>query len=111
MRKDEERRLLEEFLKNRAAVPSTNVESHTSNESLGKKETKGLVTPCSIHVHSRRHRLCDTDGISFKYTLDALVLSGLLPDDTPEHIKEITFSQEKIGKNEQEETIIEIQEV
>ena len=64
----------------------------------------------NISVHSKRYRLTDTDGACFKYVLDALVDAGVFQNDTPEYIKEITHSQEKVSraKGEMEETIITI---
>lgn len=60
-----------------------------------------------LHIHSRRKRLCDPDGISAKAFIDGVVGSGLLPDDNSEWIEEITFTQEK---SDIEETIMEIWE-
>ena len=63
---------------------------------------------CSLHVHHRRHRLADPDGISIKAAIDGLVLAGILPDDSSKFISEITQSQEVVKGNE--ETIIEIRD-
>ena len=82
------------------------LEPNTRHESLGTKKAQGDDPRCCIHVHSRRHRLADPDGISAKAAIDGLVLSGVLPDDTTDEIQEVTYSQEKIRKKEQEETII-----
>lgn len=59
-------------------------------------------------MHSKRYRLADSDGISAKYVIDALVLGGVLADDSPEFVKEVRFSQEKISKDKPEETIITV---
>jgi Holliday junction resolvase RusA-like endonuclease len=75
------------------------------NESLGEEKMQRLDTPVSIHVHSIRKRLTDADGVSAKATIDGLVHAGLLQDDSPEFVKEVSYSQEK-GK--EEETIITI---
>lgn len=85
----------------------TNNKSSIGNESLGKKEVKGFDRPVNIHYHIKRNRLCDADGNFTKYTTDSLVSCKVLQDDSPEHVKEITTSQEK---SKVEETIIEIYE-
>ena len=62
----------------------------------------------SIHIHSRRKRLVDPDGLSGKALIDGLVHADILPDDNAGIISSVTFSQEKIRKGEEEETIITI---
>jgi len=84
------------------------MEQNTCNALLGKKKVEGLSSSCNIYVFSRRHRLADVDGISAKAVLDGIVRRGLLPDDTTKEVKGIFFTQEKIGKHEEEETIITI---
>jgi hypothetical protein len=77
---------------------------------MAKKKDTRFNTPCGIHVHSRRHRMADSDGISAKAVIDGLVLAGVLEDDSPKYVKWVTYSQEKISKKEDEETIITITE-
>ena len=77
---------------------------------MATKKTKGHDSPVGIHVHSRRYRLCDSDGISAKALIDGLVIAGVLQGDSPEYVKFVTYSQEKIGKAESEETIVTITE-
>lgn len=62
-----------------------------------------------LHIHSKRSRLTDPDGVSAKAAIDGLVGAGLLPDDSPKYVAQVTFSQEKVAKSE-EETVIEIYE-
>jgi len=95
---------------NQTTIPFAYMEQTTSNAPLGAKETPRLDSPCSLHIHSRRHRLTDPDGISAKAAIDGLVLAGVLPDDSAKCVSQVTFSQEKIGSQEIEETIIEIGE-
>jgi len=59
--------------------------------------------PVKIHIHSVRKRLCDADGISAKAVIDGMVHTGLLRDDCPKEVSEVTYSQEK---GSPEETII-----
>ena len=95
---------------NQTPIPFTNLESPARHAPLGTQEAPRLDPPCSLHIHSRRHRLTDPDGISAKAAIDGLVLAGVLPDDSAKSVKEVTFSQEKIGSEEMEETVIEIGE-
>jgi hypothetical protein len=100
------RRQLEKLiLKGKLSVSTPDVEQNFGYASNGAKEIKRLDTPCSIHIHSKRKRLCDPDGVSAKYLIDGLVLAGILQDDRQENVEEVTFSQEK---SKEEETIITI---
>ena len=92
----------------RNTISIAHLEQIISHESLAKKEVERLDTPCSIHLHSLRHRLADTDGLSGKAVIDGIVKSGLLADDSSKEIKSVTFSQEKIPSSEEEKTIITI---
>ena len=95
---------------NQTTLSFTDLEPPVGHAPLGEKKTPRLDTPCRLHIHSRRHRLTDPDGISAKAAIDGLVLAGVLPDDSAQCVSQVTFSQEKIGKAEIEETIIEIVE-
>jgi len=91
-----------------STVQAANMEPDPGNAPLGSEEIEGLdpQSRVRIHIHSRRKRLCDPDGISGKAVIDGFVHAGILADDSPKHVKEVSFSQEKTtGK---EETIIEI---
>lgn len=85
------------------------LEQALSHESVGKKTFAGLDTQCSIHIHSKRRRLADPDGISGKYLIDGFVNTKLLRDDSAKQIKQVTFSQEKISKGDEEKTIVIIE--
>lgn len=87
------------------------MESGAGLAALEQKEPTPFDSPVNIHVHSCRKRLIDADGISAKAAIDGLVHSGLLEDDSPQWVKEVSYSQEKAGKDEMEETIITIKEV
>jgi len=65
----------------------------------------------SIHIESHRHRLADPDGISGKAAIDGLVDGKILSDDSPEEVESVAFSQERIGKEAPEITIITIREL
>ena len=64
------------------------------------------MSKARISIHSIRQKLCDPDGICGKAAIDGLVHSGLLLDDSPSEVEQVTFSQEKISKKGQEKTII-----
>jgi hypothetical protein len=89
-------------------VSPTDLEPNFGDASMAKKALARLNPPCRVHVHSRRYRLTDADGVSAKAAIDGLVLSGLFADDKAEYITEVSYSQEKIPKTEIEETIITI---
>ena len=95
----------------KATVSSTNMEQNFGNAPLRAEKVERLDTPCRLHIHSRRHRLVDADGVSAKAAIDGIVHAGLLEDDSAQHVKEVTYSQEKIGKREIEETIITVYSV
>ena len=77
---------------------------------MAQDEVKELDKRCCIHIHSRRFRLADADGISGKAAIDGIVNSGLLPDDSSKYVEEVTYSQEKVSKKEGEETVITVKE-
>ena len=99
--------------KNNPAVSIADLEPHSCNASSRAGKIKALDTRVSVHVHSRRFRLADPDGISAKAVLDGLVIAGVLTDDSAKEISSVSHSQEKISKKDgqQEETIITIEEV
>ena len=93
---------------NQTSLSFADMEPTPGNAPLGAQKAPRLDSPCRLHIHSRRHRLTDPDGISAKAAIDGLVLAGVLPDDSAKCVSQVTFSQEKIASEEIEETIIEI---
>ena len=81
------------------------MEQNTSNATLPKDFPQGIPTPCRINFHSVRNRLADIDGLSGKAILDGIVLAGILPDDSPEYVSEVSHSQ---SKGAAEKTIVKI---
>jgi len=63
--------------------------------------------PVNIHIHSRRKRLVDADGVSGKAVIDGFVHAEVLIDDSPKYVEEVSYSQEKCEKGQEEETVIE----
>lgn len=64
-----------------------------------------MDTRKSLHVHSKRKRLADPDGVSCKAVIDGLRKAGVLINDNAEYIKEVSYSQEI---SQDEETVIVI---
>lgn len=77
--------------------------SHSQKTLIGCFDRK-----VSIHIHSVRKREVDSDGVSAKAAIDGLVEAGLLQDDSPKWVKEVSYSQEK---GTPEETYLIINEV
>ena len=67
-----------------------------------------MDTRKSVHVHSKRKRLADPDGVSVKALLDGLRKAGIFVDDSAKYIKEVSYSQAKCKAAEDEETVIVI---
>jgi len=82
------------------------MEQNHCDAPLGAKKAKRYDSPVCIHVHSIRKRLADADGTSAKAVIDGLIHAGILKDDSPEYVKEVTYSQEKTQGEEM--TIIEL---
>ena len=86
------------------------MEQNSRDGNMGTKEVKRYDTPVCIHLHSLRHRLCDSDGISGKAAIDGLVIAGILQDDSPKEVPESPIqTQVKIPMSQKEETIITIE--
>ena len=81
------------------------VESTTGNGQISKGKVNQVDRKCSIHIHSKRKRLADPDGISAKAAIDGLRKAGVCPDDSAKFIKEVTFSQEL---SKEDETVITV---
>ena len=82
------------------------MESITGHGADAKSASNEDDKRVSISVHSRRKRLCDTDGISAKAVIDGIVAKEILEDDSAKFVKEVKYTQEKVGSIEEEETII-----
>lgn len=105
---DEYRKQAEKALnEDHSPAPTPNLEQHLSNASFSKKAYPRFNGPLSIRIHCKRKRLTDHDNICSKYAIDALVTGGILQDDNPECVKEISYTQEKSKENY---TIIELWE-
>jgi len=96
-----------EQCKDRFTVQASNLESAISNGPVAKKKSPKCNKIFSVSVHHRTNRLADSDGRSIKAALDACVLGGLLPDDSPKFLPQIP-GQTQERTSGKEETIIEI---
>ena len=88
--------------------PDANLEPDSSNATISEDETAAFSSPVNLHVHHVRKRATDIDGLSIKATLDGLVASGILPDDSPKWIKSIKTTA---SKGEVEKTIFRFEEI
>ena len=89
-------------------VSPADVEQNIGDEAAIPVAPQKVDTPVRVRVHSKRKRLCDSDGICAKFAVDAIVRAGILPDDSPEFVHAVTFSQEKCPT---EVTIITVETV
>lgn len=108
------RRQAEAQIDHRASNSVADLEPGAGDEQVAKEKTKGFDPPLSypvrIHIHSARKRLCDADGACGKYAIDGLIHAGIIPNDDPAHVREVSYSQEKAA-GRAEETIITIEEL
>jgi len=80
---------------NHTAVSPADMEPDIGNAPLPAEATSRPNPPFRIHIHSLRKRLADSDGISGKAAIDGLTHAGIFSSDSPENVKEVTYSQEK----------------
>ena len=80
---------------NHITVSPADMEPDIGNAPFPEEATSRPDPPVRIHIHSLRHRLADADGISGKAVIDGLTHAGIFPSDSPENVKEVTYSQEK----------------
>ena len=72
-------------------------------------------TPARVHVTrvlGKGQRLMDVDSLlrgNFKEILDSIVATGLIPDDGPAHVQEVTATQDATRRSEGPMTIVELE--
>jgi hypothetical protein len=93
-----------------SAVCPADLEPGSFDEPEEADAAQAFDAPVVIRIHSRRHRLADSDGLCGKWTIDSIVAAGILRDDSARWVKEVRFSQEKIPAVEPETTEIDIRE-
>jgi hypothetical protein len=94
---------------NKSAIRIADLEQGDCNALPRQEKTARFNRPVSIHVLCKRNRLADSDGISKKYAIDALVACGILQDDSPKFVPEEPRCVQE--KSDVEETIITITEL
>lgn len=94
--------------RNHNSVANADLEQDFGNAAFRANETARITAPCRLHFHHVRKRLADIDGLSVKAVIDGLVRIGILADDSPEFVKEITHSQ---SQGHPEKTIIQIETI
>lgn len=96
---------------NRVANQATDLERTAGNEPLAAKGCTPFDSRVSITITSYRSRLADPDGVSAKAAIDALVMCGVLRDDSSKEVEEVRHRQVKVKNKSEEKTVIVIQEV
>lgn len=96
--------------KDNVQLPASAVQPSVVDKIKRPYADEAFNTPVIITVHSFRYR-GDTDGPIFKWTLDAIVESGLLADDTTKEVSEIRYKTTIIKKPKIEKTVITLQEI
>lgn len=89
------------------ADPAADMERATGDGPLAAQAYPRFRSPVRIGVISYRQRLADADGISAKAAIDGLVEAGVLADDSPQHVSEVWYRQER---SEIEKTVLIIED-
>lgn len=93
------------------ADSASNVEQALSDEPIQAGRIATFDTRVDIRVVSYRTRLADADGISAKAAIDGLVHAGVISDDSPKEVREVSYTQIKVKNKEDEKTVIQITRV
>jgi len=88
-----------------AAVRVTDGKSDLKSGAAPANNAEKIYPRYRITINHRGRRIADATGRSHKAAVDGLVRGGLLPDDGPAWLEEITEKSERADINE---TIIEI---
>jgi hypothetical protein len=99
------------ILRNRVANNFTNLEQAISHEPIQAGRYPTFDTLVDIRIVSYRTRLADADGISGKAAIDGLVHAGVIGDDSPKEVREVSYAQVKVKNKEGEKTVIQITRV
>jgi len=84
------------------------LESTARPRALAAKKGKGCDSQrFFVRVTSRRGRLLDEDNLCPKYHVDLCRYAGVIPGDAPDQVS-IQTRQQKVGKSEAEEIVIEV---
>lgn len=92
----------------RSSRGNAKLEQDIQSDILAKKGLKKITTPCRVVFYHYRKNLLDYDNLYTKSILDAVVRLGILEDDSPKYIQEISHKQ---IKSKEEKTLILIEEI
>ena len=90
---------------------AANLERTIGDEPMESCTSPAFDSPVRIRIHSYRSRLADCDGVSGKAAIDALVLCGIIKDDTTKEVVEVSYGQTKVKTKSEEKTVITITRV
>ena len=93
---------------NKTSDPHADVEHLYPPASSGEKQIEPFAVRVDIHIHSKRKRLADPDGVCAKAVIDGIVKTGLLQDDSAKEVRNVSYSEEQA---KEDETIITLTEV
>ena len=98
-------------VRDQIAVRDSFVEPDIRHGAEEKNEVQKVNPPVRIKVHSKRQRPADIDGLSAKWIIDSLVIGGIIENDDPTILREVTYTQEKVKSKDECETIITIEHI
>lgn len=90
---------------------STDMEHPTRHASLRAEQVVPFDSPVSILVTCYRHTLADVDGNSAKAIIDGIVHCGILQDDSPKFVTQVSYEQVKVKNKSEEKTVVTLREV
>jgi len=97
---------------NRSASTNADLERPACDEPLAKSKSAYFDSRVSIRISHYRSRFADPGGPSSKALIDGLVRAGVLRDDSLLWIAEpIIETQVKVKNQDEEKTVVEIEEV
>lgn len=94
-----------------ARLRSSKLESNSRNEPIQASRVTTFDSQVDIRIVSYRTRLTDADNVSAKAAIDGLVHAGVIHDDSPKEVREVTYSQTKVKNKSEEKTVITITRV
>ena len=97
--------------KDNPQLPATDSESGSGDGLQKTIQLEKATQRYDLRIHQKRRRLTDPDGVHYKSCIDGLVKGEILRDDSAAVIRSISFTQEKCGRGEPEETIIDIWQI
>src|SRR5690348_11543250 len=81
-------------------ISAPNLEPNAGDGAAPKNQGKKVDQKFRIHLHSRRRRAIDPDGLYSKAAIDGLTEGGILPDDNANVVTSVSYSQERAKTEE-----------